>query len=124
MKSGMIENVQATTEVAHTVVPLTALASKKYFILAGVILFGAISHAIEDTRKSGWKGMGWFVANTFVAGFVGMLFSHVASLISVDWMYAAGGIGGYMGPAAFKYIRSAAFARLGLNEQAEKPNQK
>lgn len=77
---------------------MVSLASKKYFILAGVILFGAISHAIEDARKYGWKGLGWFVANTFVAGFVGMLFAHIASMISADWMYAAGGVGGYMGP--------------------------
>lgn len=119
----MIDNIETTQQVA-THAPLIGLATKKYFVLAGVILFGALAHAIEDTKKNGWQGFGWFIANTFVAAFVGMLFSHVASLVSVDWMYAAGGIGGYMGPAAFKYIRSAAFARLGLNEQAEKTNQK
>lgn len=115
----MIDNVETTKHIAE-VTPLAATASKQYFILAGVILFGAIAHAIEDTKKHGWKGLGWFVANVFVAGFVGMMFAHLASLISTEWMYAAGGVGGYMGPAAFKYVRSATLSRLGVSEDDSK----
>lgn len=115
----MIDNLETTRHIAENA-PLAAAASKKYFILAGVIMFGAIAHAIEDTKKHGWKGFGWFIANTFVAGFVGMMFAHVASMISVDWMYAAGGVGGYMGPAAFKYVRSATLSRLGVPDDSKK----
>lgn len=115
----MIDNLETTRQIAESA-PLVTVASKKYFILAGVILFGAIAHAIEDTKKHGWKGFGWFVANVFVAGFVGMMFAHLASLVSVEWMYAAGGVGGYMGPAAFKYVRSATLSRLGVAEEESK----
>lgn len=118
MKITMIDNIETTQQVA-THAPLLGLATKKYFVLAGVILFGALAHAIEDTKKNGWQGFGWFIANTFVAAFVGMLFSHIASLISSDWMFAAGGMGGYMGPVAFKYIRNATLSRLGLSESKE-----
>jgi hypothetical protein len=121
MSKRMIDNIETTRQIAE-VTPAVSLASKKYVILASVILAGAISHAIEDTRKTGWKGLGWFVANTFVAGFVGMIFAQVASMISADWMYAAGGVGGYMGPAAFKYVRSATLTRLGVPENNEKNN--
>lgn len=114
----MIDNIETTQQVAAHA-PLLGLATKKYFVLAGVILFGALAHAIEDTKKNGWQGFGWFIANTFVAAFVGMLFSHIASLISPDWMFAAGGMGGYMGPVAFKYIRNATLSRLGLSESKE-----
>lgn len=110
-----MDNADTTVQVAKSI-PIIGLAAKKYFILAGVIMFGAVSHAIEDTKKNGWQGFGWFIANTFVAAFVGMLFSHIASLISPDWMFAAGGMGGYMGPVAFKYIRTATLSRLGLSE--------
>ena len=99
---------------------LTSLVTKKYIALAGVILFGALSHAIQDARRYGWKGLGWFVANTFVAAFVGMLFANIASFMSPEWMYAAGGIGGYMGPVAFKYVRNAALTRLGLVTEKDK----
>lgn len=113
----MIDNIETTHQVASHA-QLIGLATKKYFVLAGVILFGALAHAIEDAKKNGWQGFGWFVANTFVAAFVGMLFAHIASLISPDWMFAAGGMGGYMGPVAFKYIRTATLARLGLGDKA------
>lgn len=119
MSKRMIDNIETTRQIAE-VTPAVSLASKKYLILASVILAGAISHAIEDARKTGWKGIGWFIANTFVAGFVGMIFAQVASMISADWMYAAGGVGGYMGPAAFKYVRSATLSRLGVPETNEK----
>lgn len=114
-----MDNADTTVQVAKSI-PIIGLAAKKYFILAGVIMFGAVSHAIEDARKIGWQGLGWFIANTFVASFVGMLFAHIASLISADWMYAAGGMGGYMGPVAFKYIRTATLSRLGISEEQVK----
>ena len=118
-KKTMLDNIETTKQLTEAA-PLVGLALKKYIILASVILAGAISHAIEDARKTGWKGFGWFIANTFVAGFVGMIFAQVASMISADWMYAAGGVGGYMGPAAFKYVRSATLRRLGVPETNEK----
>ena len=118
-----IEITKTAVEVAQTHSPLVAIAAKKYFLLAGVILFGAVAHAIEDARKSGWKGLGWFCANTFVAAFVGMLFAQIASMISTEWMYAAGGMGGYMGPMAFKYVRNATLSRLGLTEAQNNDNQ-
>ena len=110
----MIEHIDPKTAVEIT--PIAGVAAKKYLLMAAVIMFGAVSHAIEDARKNGWKGMGWFCANIFVAGFVGMMFSQIASLISVDWMFVSGGVGGYMGPVAFKYNRSATLSRLGINE--------
>jgi hypothetical protein len=119
MKKRMIDNLETTRQIAE-ITPAVSLASKKYVILAGVILAGAISHAIEDTRKHGWKGVGWFIANIFVAGFVGVIFAQVASMISADWVFAAGGVGGYMGPAAFKYVRSATLARLGVQDEDTK----
>lgn len=116
MKYAMIDNVTGGT--------IAGLATKKYFILAGVILFGAISHAIEDARKDGWQGIGWFVANVFVAAFVGMLFAHIATILQPDFVLAAGGIGGYMGPASFKYIRQATLAKFGLGDVEAKKSKK
>lgn len=95
-------------------------AATKYVALAGIILFGAISHAIQDARKYGWKGFGWFVANTFVAAFVGMVFANIASFLHPEWMYAAGGVGGYMGPVAFKYVRMATLTKLGVSNKEDK----
>ncbi len=115
----MNDPIEITNHISK-VSPIALLATKKYFLLAAIIMGGAISHAIEDTRKSGWKGLGWFAANTFVAAFVGMLFSHIASVISPDLIYAAGGVGGFMGPIAFKYVRNAALLRLGLETKKEK----
>lgn len=111
----MIENLDAT-QVATTS-PMVTMLTKKYVLLATVIFIGAVSHAIEDARRSGWKGLGWFGANIFVAGFVGIIFSNVASLISPDWMFIAGGVGGYMGPVAFKYVQEATLVRLGMKTE-------
>ncbi len=108
----MLEHLE-TAHVATTS-PMATLFAKKYVLLAIVILIGAISHAIEDARRSGWKGFAWFGANVFVAGFVGIIFSNVASLVSPDWMFIAGGVGGYMGPVAFKYVQEATLVRLGM----------
>ena len=116
-----MKNMMETSELPNQLAKASVIfiAGKKYFILAGVILFGSISHAIEDTKKNGWMGLGWFFANVFVAAFVGMLFAQLASMIDVDWVYAAGGVGGYMGPAAFKYIRTTVLSRLGIVEKAK-----
>lgn len=109
----MIENVETTNQVAQHA-PMLKIATEKYALLATIIFLGAVSHAIEDARKSGWKGLGWFCANIFVAGFVGVSFSEVVSHISSEWVYAAGGVGGYMGPAAFKYVQEITISRLGV----------
>lgn len=100
--------------------PMVVLASKRYLVLAGVILFGAVAHAIEDTKKNGWMGAGWFAANIFLAAFVGMVFAQVASIMSPEFTFAAGGVGGYMGPAAFKYVRASVLSRLGVTNTQQK----
>jgi hypothetical protein len=96
-----------------------ALAAKKYGIIVGAILWGATSYAITDIKKNGWKGFWWLVGDICVAGFVGALFAHLATLMIPAYVTVAGGLGGYMGPAAFKYIRKAALNKMGLPDQTD-----
>jgi hypothetical protein len=94
------------------------LAVKKYGLIVGAILWGATAFAITDIKKNGWKGFWWLIADVFVAGFIGALFAHLASLTFADYITVAGGLGGYMGPAAFKYIRRAALNKIGLADKS------
>lgn len=96
-----------------------AVAVKKYGIIVATIIWGATAYAITDIKKNGWKGFWWLAGDIVVAGFVGALFAHLASLMVPEYITVAGGLGGYMGPAAFKYIRRATLNKIGLSDPTE-----
>lgn len=75
-------------------------------IVIGATMFGAVAHAIEEVRKSGWKGWLSFTSDIFVCSFVGWVFFHVLSLTGYhEYAIIGSSIGSYWGTKGFVKIR-------------------
>ena len=72
----------------------------------GATLFGAVAHAIESVRTTGWKGWASFLSDIFVCSFVGWVFFHVLQLWgAADYAIIGSSIGSYWGTKGFVKIR-------------------
>lgn len=81
--------------------------------VAGATLFGAVAHAVEEVRKSGWRGWGAFLSDIFVCSFVGWVFFHVLTLTGQnEYAIIGSSIGSYWGTKGFVKIREIFFSSI------------
>lgn len=78
---------------------------KKYGIVFLAALFGAVAHALDEIRKSGWKGWFSFSSDIIVCSFVGYAFYHFSQIVYPDVSIFATSIGSFWGTKGFSYLK-------------------
>jgi len=68
-------------------------------------LFGALAHALENIRNSGWKGWFSLSSDIIVCSFVGYSFFHLAQLIYPDAYIIFTSVGSYWGTKGYVLIK-------------------
>lgn len=96
MKNKMFE----ISQISHIVELL-----KDYAVFIFAVLLGAVAHALEKIKSSGWKGFFYLSSDVVVCSFVGFLFYHFAMGFYPDGAIVACSIGSFWGTKGFNFIR-------------------
>lgn len=88
-------------------------------VAVGVGTAGGIARYLDDVQHHGKKfARTAFLSAVFVAGFFGWLVSEIATAAGKsDWLYAAAGIGGFMGTQTLDYGLSLLRRKLKIEEE-------
>ena len=90
----------------HTLVLIIKTFMIKYGPIVAATLFGAVAHACEEVRKTGWKGWFSFISDLLVCSFVGYSFFHLSILIYPAASIIFTSLGSYWGTKGYVLIKN------------------
>jgi len=96
----------------------TILGFKQTIIVVAAALGGALSHALTEVNKNGWKGWINFLSDTFVCVFFGFIFHQIGVVTYPEQATVFTALGAFWGTESFKYLRNWVIKSL----QANLPN--
>lgn len=78
----------------------------KTYALATIMgLLGGVAHAIQEVKKSGWKGWVSFSGDVIVCVFFGQVFYQVGILFSPEKAIILTSLGAFWGAKSFDYLK-------------------
>lgn len=78
---------------------------KTYFFATVVAFFGGVAHAIQQVKKSGWKGWISFTADVFVCIFFGNVFYQIGLIFAPHLAIVLTSLGSFWGAKSFEYLK-------------------
>lgn len=78
---------------------------KTYFLASLIAFFGGVAHAIQQVKKSGWKGWVSFFADVFVCIFFGNVFYQIGLLVAPAYAIILTSLGSFWGAKSFEYLK-------------------
>ena len=88
---------------------------KTHFLATIFAFFGGVAHAIQNVKKSGWKGWISFLCDIVVCIFFGNVFYQIGLIIKPEYAIVLTSLGSFWGAKSFDYIRDWVLNSLKAN---------